>query len=822
MESWIQDVRFGVRLFWKNKSFAAAAILTLTLCIGANSAIFSILHSVVLKPLPVPESDRILLMYNSYPNAGVEKSSTGVPDYFDRLRDLTVFEEQALYDFNGITIGGERSAERTLSLAVTPSFFRLLRTKPGLGRIFTEEEGEPGKDTKVILSHGLWHQRFGGDPSVLGRDLRINGRPFTIVGVMPVDFLFLDPEVRLWTPLAFTPEQKSDEMRHSQSWEMIGRLKPDATIEKAQAQVDALNAANMERFPQFTEILRNAEFRTRVVGLRDEMIRDIRGTLYLLWGGVFFLLLIGSVNIANLMMARGLARRKELAMRFALGAAHWRVTRQLLTEAALLTIASAIGGLALGYFGLRTLRLLGLEEIPRGSEIAMDGTVVIFILGLALIIGIVIGAVPVGHAFSLNTSRVLHEEGGAGTGGRGARLVRSSLATAQVALALMLLVGAGLLFASFRKVLAINPGFDTRQVVTGSLSLPSYRYKNDAERRVFTSRLLESIQSLPGVLAAGVTDTIPLGNSSSSSVMLAEGYQMKPGESLVSPSNIVVSAGHFQALRIPLIAGRFFENSDREDSQRVIIVDERLARKFWPGISPVGKRMWRPTSTQNLIKPDDKVQWFTVVGVVGSVKLRALVDPDERVGACYFPYTQRPTSTMTIAVRATGEPTSLVSAVRARIGELDAEIPFYDVKTMQERLDGSLVSRRSPMLLALGFSVVALFLAALGIYGVLAYLVAQRTREIGIRMALGSSTGKILHLVLREGMFILGAGFTIGLAGSLGLGRYVRSALYGVSPVDSTVLASVTVILALVSLLASLLPAIRAARVDPVVALRQG
>jgi putative ABC transport system permease protein len=506
MESWIQDVRFGVRLFWKNKSFAAAAILTLTLCIGANSAIFSILHSVVLKPLPVPESDRILLMYNSYPNAGVEKSSTRVPDYFDRLRDLTVFEDQALYDFNGVTIGGERSAERTLSLAVTPSFFRLLRTKPGLGRIFTEEEGEPGKDTKVILSHGLWHQMFGGDQSVLGRDLRINGRPYTIVGVMPVDFLFLDPEVRLWTPLAFTPEQKSDEMRHSQSWEMIGRLKPDATIERAQAQVDALNAANMERFPQFTEILRNAGFRTRVVGLRDEMIRDIRGTLYLLWGGVLFLLLIGSVNIANLMMARGLARRKELAMRFALGAARRRVIRQLLTEAALLTISSAIGGLVLGYFGLKALNLFGLEDIPRGSEIAMDGTVVIFILGLALIIGIVIGAVPVVHAFSLNTSRVLHEEGGAGTGGRGARLARSSLATAQVALALMLLVGAGLLFASFRKVLAINPGFVTRQVATGSLSLPSYRYKNDAERRVFTSRLLENIRALPGISAAGVTD----------------------------------------------------------------------------------------------------------------------------------------------------------------------------------------------------------------------------------------------------------------------------------------------------------------------------
>ena len=819
MQFWIQDVKFGVKLLWKNKAFAAAVVLTLGVCIAANSAIFSIVHSVVLKPLPLPESGRILLMYNSYPNAGAERGSTGAPDYYDRKRDLTVFEEQALYDFQGVTIGSERSAERVLSLAATPSFFRLLRVKPQLGRTFTDEEGEPGNERKAILSRGLWQQLFGGAESVLGSELRINGRMHTIVGVMPGDFLFLDPEVRLWTPLAFTPDQKADDKRHSNNWEMIGRLKPGATLEQAQAQVDALNAANMERFPQFREILQNAGFRTKVVGLQDQIVRDVRATLYLLWGGVLFVLLIGSVNIANLMMARGRARRKELAMRFALGAGRWRVARQLLTEALLLTISSASLGLILGYWGLKALSRLGLQEIPRGSEIAMDGTVVLFILGLASMIGLLIGAIPVAHALKLNTSQVLHEERVAG--GRGVRLVRTLLATAQVALALILLVGAGLLFASFRKILAINPGFVPRQVLTGALSLPSYRYRNDAERRAFTSRLLEKVKALPGVLEAGVTDTIPFGSNSSDSVMLAEGYPMKPGESLVSPSNIVVSSGYFRALRIPLHAGRYFEERDREDSPRVVVVDERLARKFWPDASPVGKRMWRPTSAENLVKPDGKVEWFIVAGVVGSVKLRALVDPDERMGAVYFPYAQSPRSSMTLAVRASGEATSVVNAIRSRVRELDPELPFYDVRTMQERLDGSLVNRRSPMLLALGFGAVAVFLSALGIYGVLAYLVAQRTREIGIRMALGSSAGEIFRLILREGALILGVGFGLGLAGALALGRYLRSALYGVSPMDPFVLAAVTGVLVLVSLLASTLPAMRAVRVDPVVALRQ-
>jgi predicted permease len=814
-----QDVRFGARLLWKDKGFAVTAVATLAICIAANTAIFSVINSVVLKPLPVPDSDRILLMYNSYPNAGVDRASNGVPDYYDRLRDLTVFQEQAMYQDQGLTIGEKGSVERVLGYGVTPSFFRLLRVQPVLGRIFTQEEGERGNERKVILSYPLWQKLYGGDKSILGKDLRIYGNPFTIVGVMPKDFLYLESEVRLWRPLAFSPEQK--QARHSNSWEMIGRLKPGATVQQAQAQLNALNAANLDRFPEMKGILINVGFRTKVFRLQDEVVRDIKRVLYLLWGGVLFVLLIGAVNIANLMLARSSARTKELATRFALGAGRWRVTRQMMTESILLMACSAVIGLLLGYWGLRVLNTVGLTRIPRGSEIALNGNVVLFILGLALAVGIAIGMIPMAHALKVNMTSVLREEMRSGASSRGSRMWRDALVVAQVALALVLLIGAGLLLASFRQVLAVNPGFATRQVLTGSVAMPSVRYKGDTELRSFMTRALEKIRALPGIQAAGATDSIPMGSNSSDSVILAEGYAMQPGESLVSPNQIVVTPGYFEAMRIPLVEGRFFDERDNKDASRVVIVDQRLARKFWPHSSPIGRRMWRPGSAEGLTHPDKNAEWFTVVGVVGSTKVRALVDPDERVGIYYFPYDQSPRDLITFAVRAAMEPRSLISATRNAVTELDAELPLYDIHTMEERIDESLITRRSPMLLALGFGLVALFLAALGIYGVLAYMVAQRTKEIGIRMALGCSAEAIFKLILKEGALIVGIGFAFGLAGAIALGQYVKSVLYSVRPMEPSVLAWVAGILAFAALVACILPARRATRVDPIIALRQ-
>ncbi|PYV13429.1 MAG: hypothetical protein DMG07_14575 [Acidobacteria bacterium] len=819
MQSLTQDVRFAARLLWKEKGFAFTTVATLALAIGVNAATFSLLRSVVLKPLPFAESERILLLYNSYPKAGVERASNSAGDYYDRLRDLTVFESQAMYNFPGVTVGEKGSVERVAAMAVTPSFFSLLRAQPLLGRAFTEEEGTQGHERKVILSHALWQKLYGGQASAVGRDLRIGGTPHTIVGVMPRDFAYLDPEVRLWRPLVFTPEQKS--AHHSNNWEMIGRLRPGATLSQARAQIDALNAANLERYPELKQILINAGFHTRVVGLQDEVVRDVRGTLYLLWGAVLFVLLIGAVNIANLALARARARMSELATRFALGAGRWRVARQLLTESFLLTGASAAAGLSFGYWGLRGVTSLKLGQIPRANEIAMDGTVVAVVLGLALAVTVAIYLIPVAHALRLDLGTVLRSEGRTGTSGRATRVWRNALVVAQVALALVLLFGAGLLLQSFRQVLAVQPGFAPARVLTASVSLPSTRYKGAADQRAFMARALERIRALPAVEHAGATDTVPFGNNYSDSVILAEGYTMRPGESLVSPNQVVVTPGYFETMGIPLLAGRVFDDRDTEQSSKVIVIDERLARRFWQDASPIGKRMWRPTSAESLAHPEKGVEWFTVAGVVGSVKLRALVDPDERVGAYYFPFSQSPGSQMTFALRTGAEPDRLAAALRSAVAELDPELPLYDVHAMKERIDDSLVTRRLPMLVTVGFGAAALVLATIGVYGVLAYMVAQRTREIGIRMALGSSAGGIFGLVLREGAAIVGAGVLLGLGGAAALAKYVAAVLYNVRPLDPRVALSVSALLGAVALLASVLPARRAAAVDPVVALRE-
>ena len=819
MESFIQDVRFGARLLWKDKGFASTAVATLAICIAANTAIFSVIDAVILKPLPLPEPERLLLLYNSYPNVGVKRAENGVPDFYDRRRAVTALEDVALYVNQGLNVGDGASVQRLEGMGVTPSLFRLLRAQPVLGRIFTEEEGEIGGERKVMLSYSLWQELYGGDRSVIGKELRIYGNLYAIVGVMPEGFLFLDPGIRLWRPLAFTAEQKQE--YHSNSWEMIGRLKPGASMEQAQAQVDALNRANLDLVPQLKPLLVNAGFHTEVHRLQDEVVKDVKGTLYLLWGGALFVLLIGAVNIANLVLARSSVRMKEMATRFALGAGRGRVARQMVTESLLLTFCSALIGLLLGWWGTRIFSVLGLNEIPRGSEIAMGGAEVVYILALTIVVGTGIGLIPVVHLHRADLNLLFRSEGRTGTSGQGARLLRNALVVTQIAFALLLLVGAGLLLASFRQVLAVKPGFAAGNVLTGSVALPSIQYKGDQELRAFMDRALEKIRALPGVVASGATDSIPFGHHSSDSLIMAEGYQMKPGESVVSPNQIVVTPGYFEAMRVPLIEGRLFDSRDSADSQKVIIVDQRLARKFWPGVSPIGRRMWRPGGADDLIQPGANTRWYTVVGVVGSVKLRALVDPDERVGAYFFPYQQDPRSSPTFVLRTAGEPSALVSALRKAIVEVDPGLPLHDVRTMQERIDESLIARKSPMLLAIAFGLVALFLAGVGIYGVLAYTVAQRTREIGIRMALGSTTERIFRLIAREGFMLLGIGFALGLAGTLALARYVESLLFGVRPVDPYVLAGVAGILALAAAIACVLPARRAARVDPVVALRQ-
>jgi predicted permease len=815
----LQDIRFGLRLLWRDRGFATTSILTLALCIGANAAIFTVVNSVLLKPLPVPDAGQLVHMYNAYPGAGVVGGSTGVVDYYDRLRETTAFREQALYNTRGVTLGGNGEPQRIVSMVGTPSLLRLLEAQPLRGRIFTEEDGEVGKTRKAVLTYASWQQWFGGQDRAIGSDVRINGEPCTVVGVLPRNFGFLDPEVKVWIPVAFTAEQKSDDQRHSNNWSYVARLKPGTTVEQARQQIDALNARNLDRFPQLKQILINAGFHTVVVPLQDHLVRDLRGTLYLLWGGVVFVLLVGAVNVTNLMLVRSSARMKELATRHALGAGLGRIAGQLLTETMMLAIAGGVLGLALGYAGVRALSAFGLEATPQGTEVAMDATVIAFTFGLSLVLALLIGVIPVAGLRQMNLSQSFREEGRSGTASRGARVTRRVLVTAQIAFAFMLLIGAGLLLASFQRVLGVRPGFDASHVLTGVVSPPASRYKDDAQLTAFWNQLTDRVRVLPGVQAAGITSTIPLSGNHSDSVIFAEGYAMAPGESLISPFNSSVSPGYFEAMSIPLKRGRFLTASDDARAPRVLIIDERLAQRFWKGADPVGRRMWKPDNPDEVTRgPGPKTSYYTVVGVVGNIRTTGLTEK-EPVGTYYFPFAQNAGRGMTLVTRTAGEPSSLVGAIRQLVTAMDPELPFFAVKPMQQRVDESLVSRRAPMMLASLFGGIALFLAAVGIYGVLAFQVAQRRKEIGIRLALGSDGRRIVGLIVTEGLWLLAVGVALGFGGAFAIRRAMETQLFGVQPMDPTVLALVTATLGIVALLACAVPARRAARIDPLVAL---
>ena len=818
----IRDLRVAARVLARDRAFSLTAASTLAVCIGANAALFTVVHHVLLRPLPVPEPSRILLLSNLYPKAGAtDSSNSGVPDYYDRLKAVTVLESQAMFQTRSVSIGREGLPVRLQIVDATPSYFRVMGVSPALGRVFTDDEGEVGNDKRVVLSDALWHSQFGADPGVVGRDLRLNGQPYTIVGVMPRTFQGLDPEVMLWRALAFTAEQRSDEQRHSNNYWNVGRLKPGATLAQAQAQVDALNAANLERFPKYKELLINAGFRTQVIGFQDHLVRFVKPTLYLLWGGALFVLLIGCVNVANLALVRARSRLKELATRLALGAGRWQVARQLIAESLALTLVAAGAGLLLAMAALRALAALDLQGLPFGSDIHLDAIAVGYSLAISLAIGIVLGLVPVAAVLHANLSIVLRDAGRGTSVGRGGRIVRRTLAVTQVAFTFVLVVGAGLLLASFRRVAAVDPGFVSDRVLTASVMLPRNRYDDDAKRRAFTDEALRRVRALPGVSAAGATDTIPFGGYNSDSVIIAEGYQMKPGESVISPSQVTVSPGYFEATGVRLAKGRFFQDSDAGGQRPVVIVDEKLARRFWPDQDPIGRRMFLPTDIDHLLAVTDKTVFLDVVGVIKDVKLRDIAEGEKGVGAYYFPMSQNTSSFLTFAVKTSGAPETVTGGLRSTMAALDPELPLFDVRTLAQRTETALVARRSSAMLSLTFGLVALLLSAVGVYGVLAYLVNQRTREIGIRMALGSSPLGIFDLVLREGLLLVGLGFALGGIGTALLKRSLESQLFDVRVTDPLVLTTAAAVLGTVALVACALPARRAAAIDPAIALSE-
>jgi predicted permease len=820
MDALGQDLRFALRLLWKDRAFTLTTLLTLALCIGANTSIFTVVRSVLLRPLPYPASERLVFSFDAFPGAGVERAGTSVPNYFDRREMADVFDSVALYQFGGLRVGEGQSAEGVASLNVTPSFFQVLRTRASRGRLFAEEDGQPGRNRVLVLSHAFAQRQPGGVEGVIGRDLRIDKEPYRVVGVLPEDFSFLDPNVRVFVPLAFTVADRAEENRHSQNHQQIARLAPGATLAQAQARVDAMNAIVVERAGALKTMLVAAGYHTRLVPFDEDLVRNVRGALNLLWGGVLFVLLIAGVNITNLSLVRASGRLKELATRHALGAGRGRVVRQLITETTLLTLGGGLAGILLGYWSLDLLTSVGLSGMPRAHEIRIDALVVAFMLALAVALGVVVGAVPALHVAGVNLGVVMRDEGRTGTAGRGARYLRRGLVVAQVAIAFVLLIGAGLLLASFRQILSVNPGFTAEHVLTGRVSPIASRYPDNAALRSYASRALEHIRRLPVVEAAGASSYLPFSWDGSSNVVIPEGYTPSPGESVVSPNQLRVSPGYLEAMRVPLRRGRMFAESDDADAPRVAIVDEALARRFWPGADPIGRRVYLPQQVEDIMKPGPDVIWMQVVGVVGNVKLKGLIEgEDARAGAYYMPFAQDPSREIGFAVRTTGSPADVTAAIQRTLATIDPELQLYDVFAMSERVERSLAPRRTPMLLSMAFGVVALLLASVGIYGVLAYQVSQRTREIGIRMALGSDTGRILGLVLREGVWLVAVGLALGLAGALALRGAIASQLYGVSALDPQVILTVTGLLLVASLAACLAPARKAARVNPVTAL---
>lgn len=731
----VRDCQLAIRALGRDKTFALGVLLTMVFCLSANSLLFSIVNSVLLRPLPLPDAERLVILDNSYPKAGVEKAGSSAPDYVDRLNALHGLGSQALFQFTPVEIGEPGAVESARGMQVTPSFFELLKVRPAFGWTFRSDDEDQASSSRVVLSFALSQSLFS-DGDAIGRAVRINARYFTVLGVMPRDFLFLDPDISVWMPVAFSPADTSDQMRHANRWVHVARLSPTATIEQVQAQVDALNAANLDRFPQFREFLRNAGFHTRVLGLQDDLVAPIKRTLHLLWAGAGVVLLMGSFSVATMASMRWRSRRHELAIRTALGAKRIRLVSGLLFETTTIGTAAGIAASAIAVVTLPLIGALGLEDIPRRQEIVFGWTGVAFTLSVGILGGVAMGIVPAMYLtrgpISVDDpdSRIASET-------RTARRTRRVVVVMQVGCAYMLLIVAGVLLSSFRQLLDADPGFNSRNVFTASVSLPPARYPRLANIRAFTDDALEAIRNLPGVLEAGVTSTLPLAGEYSDAVILPEDRLRRPDEPLVAPSRIAVSQGYFRAMGIRVLRGRSFSDDDRQTTQRVVLLEDRLARRFWPDEDPVGKRVYLPSIASDLDKPSDKVVWLNVVGVVADTLLRDWADGRGGIGAFYVPFSQDASRGFTFAVKTGYLSETALSQVRRAIASRDRDLPSISLRTMDSLVQRSLSSKRSAMMLAGGFSIAALLLSLLAIYSTLAYSVTRRTHEIGIRVALG-------------------------------------------------------------------------------------
>jgi predicted permease len=814
IDRWLQDVTHAGRVLRKDRGFTVTAMLTLTICLGGHAAIVAGVNGVLLNPLRVPESERVLLMANQYPRVESRRATQSAPpDYEDRLTHVTAFEEQALFDYTGMTIEIGRVPTRALGIITTPSLFRLLRLQPLHGRFFTEAEGTLGNDSSIVLSHGLWRDVYGSDPAAIGRTLQSGGREFTIVGVMPPDVSFGGPSIRFWLPLALDERQRSDNARHSNGWTSIGRLKPGATIEQVREQLKSLDVINLERVPpQLKPILINTGFYTSVEPFEDVVVRDVKGPLTVLWGAALAVLVIGLGNLANLAFARSRTRLAELGTRLAIGAGRLDVVRQQLVEGLIVALIAAVAALGLAAW---TLSMLRARELVVASSIRIDATVIAITLAGGALAGVVIGLVSSLPLFTMRLGAMLHEGTRSGTRGRTVRATRRTLVVVQMACSFVLLVSAGLLWVSMRNLLNIDPGFATEKVITAGVSLPQPRYAADDAARSMMNQSLESIRRVPGVAAAGATTLVPLRGNYQSGIVVAEGYVPKPGEAAVTGLRVIVTPGYFEAAGTGLVRGRYFDERDNTADSRSVVVDERLARHFWGDTDPIGRRIFRPANPSEFASIGPTTRWLTVIGVVRSAQLRGPLVADDGVnGAFYLPFAVTAPRDFGYVIRTTVEPAAIVGEIRSAMAHVDRELPLFDIRTMTERAALMLQTRTSTMQLASFFAAVAVFLSAIGLYGVLSYLVTQRSREIGVRLAVGSAPRAIVVLILREGLGLAIGGVALGVVGALILGRLITSQLYGIAPTNPWVLLLMMLALCGVAALACLVPARRAANVD--------
>lgn len=812
----VRDLRFAVRSFLKSPGLTAVAVMSLAIGIGANTAIFSIVSALLLRPLPYRNAERLVILWNTSPGLGITQDWFSTAQYFDIKTGHKGLEDIAIAIGGSYNLTGQGDPLRVGVVRMSSNLLPMLGLKPERGRIFTAEEDAAGHPATAVLSHGLWVRQFGSDPRAIGRVVNLNGQPYEIVGIMPQDFALPhevlpilygaeQTEVLLSLPLA----PNAAEVRGHEDYNILGKLRPGVTLEQARAEMATITARLRRDFPEVYPA--NGGLTFAVLPLLEQVVGSVRQTLLILLGAVGLVLLIACANVANLLLSRAIARQREIAVRTAVGASAGRITRQLLTESVFLAVCGGSLGVLLALGALHFIQVLGLRSVPRLGEIGVRADALMLTLLVSVCSGMLFGLAPAFRIARLDVQSMLKDAGRGSSGGRGNNL-RQLLVVSELALSVMLLIAAGLLVRSFMKLQKVSPGFDPANVLTLELTMPGDQYKDPQQVRAIYHQLWERLEHLPGVMAAGGVSSLPLSEEFAWGPITVEGRVPPPGEKFINADERLVGGHYFAAMQIPLLQGRLFSEQDTVNSPQVVLVDEYMAQQLWPDQDPLGKRISFGDLTQ-------KPTWASVVGVVGRVKQDKL-DSDSRI-ALYLPQTQHTGRAMNVVLRSEStDPAALTATVRRELHELDRNLPMYGVRTMQERIQESLARRRFTMLTLGLFASLALALATIGIYGVMSYLVSQGTREIGIRMALGATRGGIAGFVVRRGLALTLAGAGIGLLGAFLVTRLMSSLLFGVDATDPLTFIVVAVILSAVALLASYIPAKRATRIDPIILLR--